>query len=79
MTFTVPDAALTAYRQVLGNPALTAQDDFFEFGGDSVQAMDVIAAIEETTGIQVSVGMFFRYPTAAELADAILAEPGPAR
>jgi acyl carrier protein len=46
-------------------------DDFFELGGDSFQAMDVMAALEETTGKQISAGVIFAFPTATELTRAI--------
>lgn len=67
------DAVLTAYRQTLNNAEMTAEDDFFEFGGDSVQVMKAIDLIWEMTGVEVGLGLFFEFPTAAELAAAILA------
>lgn len=70
-TASVLDAVLAAYRQILENPEVTADDDFFEFGGDSIRAMNAIALVQEMIGAEISVGMFFTYPTAAELATAI--------
>jgi acyl carrier protein len=70
------DAVLAAYRQVLNDPEVTADSDFFESGGDSIQVMNAIALIQEMTGVEVSVGMFFIYPTAAELAEAMSVPPG---
>jgi acyl carrier protein len=69
----LPDAVLAAYRQVLGNHYVTEDDDFFELGGDSIRAMDAIAQIEEATGVQVNAGLFFTYPTVAELSAALSA------
>ena len=67
----VLNAALAAYRKVLDDPSVSADDDFFELGGDSFQAMDIIAALEEATGKQVSAGVIFAFPTAAGLARVI--------
>jgi acyl carrier protein len=67
------DAVLTAYRQTLNNAEMTAEDDFFESGGDSVLVMEATELIQEMTGVEISLGLFFTYPTAAELATAILA------
>jgi acyl carrier protein len=65
------DVVLAAYRQVLDDPGVLPDDDFFELGGDSFQAMDIMAALEKTTGKQISAGVIFTFPTAAELARAI--------
>jgi acyl carrier protein len=67
----VLDAVLAAYRQFLDDPGVSPDDDFFELGGDSFLAMGIIAALEETTGKQLSAGVIFAYPTATELARAI--------
>ena len=68
----VLDAVLAAYRQVLDDPSVSPDDDFFELGGDSFQAMDIMAALEETTGKQVNAGVIFIFPTATGLARAIM-------
>jgi hypothetical protein len=67
------DAVLTAYREALNNAEMTGEDDFFEFGGDSVMVMKATEMIQEMTGVEVGLGLFFTYPTAAELTTAILA------
>jgi acyl carrier protein len=67
------DVVLAAYRQVLDNHDVSEGDDFFELGGDSIRVMDAIALVEEATGVQVSVGLFFTYPTVAELSAALSA------
>jgi acyl carrier protein len=68
----VLDAVLAAYRQILDDPSVSADDDFFELGGDSFQAMDVMAALEEATGKQISAGVIFAFPTATGLTRAIM-------
>ncbi len=72
-TDSIFDAVLTAYRQTLNNAEMTAEDDFFESGGDSVLVMKATELIWEMTGVEIGLGLFFTYPTAAELATAILA------
>jgi nonribosomal peptide synthetase MxcG len=67
----VLDAVLAAYRKALDDPSVSADDDFFELGGDSFQAMDIMTALEEATGKQISAGVIFAFPTAAGLARAI--------
>jgi hypothetical protein len=52
---------------------MTAEDDFFEFGGDSVMVLKATELIWEMTGVEIGLGLFFTYPTAAELSTAILA------
>jgi nonribosomal peptide synthetase MxcG len=64
---------LSAYRQVLGNPEISPDDDFFELGGDSMQAIDAVSIIETAFGVEIPAAWFFTYPTAAELASAITA------
>lgn len=68
----VLDAVLAAYRQVLDDPGVSPDDDFFELGGDSFQAMDIMAALEETIGKQINAGVIFAFPTATGLATAIM-------
>jgi acyl carrier protein len=70
------DAVLAAYRQVLDDPSVTPDDDFFELGGDSFQAMDIMAALEEMTGKQINAGVIFAFPTATGLAKAIMQTAG---
>ncbi|MGW3959555.1 acyl carrier protein [Amycolatopsis sp. NPDC005003] len=76
MTAGVLEVTLFAYREVLGNPDIAEDDDFFELGGDSVQAMDVIALVAETLDVDIPVGLFFASPTPAELAEAVGTPPG---
>jgi hypothetical protein len=55
------------YEQVLPN------DDFFELGGTSLQAADVINAIQTVVGDEVSLmAVFFEEPTVAAIVRAII-------
>ncbi|TCC23727.1 acyl carrier protein [Kribbella speibonae] len=58
---------------VLEDPDLTADDDFFQFGGDSLIATRAVALIEAAFGLRIPLVAFFEAPTAAELADLIRA------
>lgn len=70
----VLDAVLAAYRRILNDPGVMPDDDFFDIGGDSMKALDVMAAIEDELDIHIDVGTFFICPTARDLARDI-AEP----
>jgi acyl-CoA synthetase (AMP-forming)/AMP-acid ligase II len=49
------------------NPGV--HDDFFESGGDSILAAQLLARIREVTGLDVEIVSFFETPTIAGLAD----------
>lgn len=58
---------LTIWRRVLGKPELGTEDNFFEFGGDSIHSVQIVAqAFGE--GLSVTVETLFRHPTVAALA-----------
>ncbi|MBV9022754.1 MAG: AMP-binding protein [Streptomycetaceae bacterium] len=70
----VPDAAasvrdrvLHALRTALRLPALAADDDFFEWGGDSLRAVEA-AAIAAEHGVGFDVHLLYRHASAAALA-----------
>ncbi len=60
---------------VLGCDDLTPTDDFFQFGGDSLQAARVVVEIRDALGVLVPVVALFEAPTAAELARWIAERP----
>lgn len=59
---------LSAFRKALKKPDLLAEDDYFLAGGDSLNAMEALAAIEEASGTRLKVADIYHYPTAAGLA-----------
>jgi acyl carrier protein len=73
MDISVSDLTLAAFRQVLDNPGITPTDDFFAVGGDSVQAIMALSVIEEAIGAEIPVALFFTFPSAAALAEAVTA------
>jgi acyl carrier protein len=44
------------------------QDDFFEFGGDSLQAIQIISRIEAAFGLALEVRSIFESPSVKSLA-----------
>ncbi|WP_225411400.1 myxochelin non-ribosomal peptide synthetase MxcG [Stigmatella hybrida] len=62
---------LQVWEQVLGLSGMSAQDDFFELGGQSLQTIQVANRLGVALGREVPVATVFRYPTAAALAQAL--------
>lgn len=59
---------LSAFREHLATAALCLDDDFFEAGGDSVQATRLVHAVSRVIGTQVPTDILFQYPTPRALA-----------
>ncbi|MBD8907425.1 condensation domain-containing protein [Methylorubrum zatmanii] len=55
------------WREMLGQPDLTDEDDFFASGGHSLLAARVVARIEAATGRRVPLWSFFEAGTVARL------------
>ena len=53
------------YMQVLGLDRVGLDDDFFELGGDSLAAIELIAAIDEHFGVELSAPVLLESPTVA--------------
>ncbi|WP_437900924.1 myxochelin non-ribosomal peptide synthetase MxcG [Sorangium sp. So ce124] len=74
-----PPAAATAlerqvlqvWEHVLGVSGLSAHDDFFERGGQSLQTIQVANRLSVDLGREIPVAMVFRHPTVAALARAL--------
>ncbi|RMI32505.1 non-ribosomal peptide synthetase [Streptomyces triticirhizae] len=68
-----PDTARRAltglFRQVLADPAVGPDDDFFERGGHSLLALDLAFRVYEEYGLELSANDVFEHPTARRLAD----------
>lgn len=62
---------LRVWEQVLGVSGMSAQDDFFDLGGQSLQSIQVANRLGVELGREVSVATVFRHPTAAALAQAL--------
>ncbi|XXF81265.1 myxochelin non-ribosomal peptide synthetase MxcG [Myxococcaceae bacterium GXIMD 01537] len=62
---------LRVWEQVLGLSGMSARDDFFELGGQSLQTIQVANRLSVALGREVPVATVFRHPTAAGLARAL--------
>ena len=63
----------TLCEAALGLTPVGVHDDFFDLGGDSLLATEMLAAIAETTGLEVPVAVLVAGPTVAQLS-AVLAQ-----
>jgi alpha-ketoglutarate-dependent taurine dioxygenase/acyl carrier protein len=57
------------FSQVLGRGDVSASDNFFQLGGDSLLATRVLNRIRSDMGVEVPIVTFARAPTASALAD----------
>lgn len=62
---------LATFRDVLRNPELGTDDDFFSVGGDSLLAVEVSYTISEKLGQEVDPLIVYVNPTASSCAKAI--------
>nr|MDQ6941664.1 condensation domain-containing protein [Candidatus Eremiobacteraeota bacterium] len=61
------------WATILGQPPAARDEDFFQAGGHSVQALRFILAVRERCGADVPVRAFFERPTVAGLAELVAA------
>ncbi|TCO62829.1 phosphopantetheine-binding protein [Actinocrispum wychmicini] len=54
------------WEDVLDLDSISSDDDFFELGGDSVQALDVVYRLR-AAGCSLKIGDFFTNPTVRTL------------
>lgn len=75
----VPDGGLTGaelhaatlMRDILGAPVTSAADDFLTLGGDSLDAVRLIAALRMRHGVELTLTRWYADPTVAALAKLI--------
>jgi acyl-CoA synthetase (AMP-forming)/AMP-acid ligase II/acyl carrier protein len=58
----------TVWQEVLGVPGVSVNDNFFEIGGHSLKAMQVVFRLQRELGFEMSLLDMFKTPTVAELA-----------
>lgn len=56
------------WAEALGVPELDPDDDFFELGGDSLAAVQLIDRIRDRLGVNLSIGSMFESPTVGLMA-----------
>jgi acyl transferase domain-containing protein/acyl carrier protein len=64
------------WRQLLGFDRIGIHDNFYELGGDSLLAIQVLARIRESLTVDLPLKEFFREPTVAGVAAAVATESG---
>ena len=68
---------LALFREILGVPGLGADDDFFEWGGDSLKAFALMTRLSDLTGVRLPAAAILNSPTAADLAKVVArGDPG---
>jgi acyl carrier protein len=63
-----------AWSQVLEREDLGDDDDFFALGGTSIQALLIVALVEELVGVEVPVRILLESRTPGGMTSALLAE-----
>ena len=66
-------ALATIWGDVLGRPVSDVTRTFFEYGGHSINATQVVSAINNKLGLPITVANLFQYPTIRELAALVAA------
>src|SRR5262249_34165038 len=61
----------TLWSSVLGIREIGVHDDFFELGGDSLLAMQVLSRVRQNLGVELSVKLFLQARTIAEVVTAL--------
>lgn len=59
---------MNVWIEALGHEQFTEDDDFFEIGGHSLLAIDVISNMEKKLAMEISINTIFKYPTVKSLA-----------
>src|SRR5215467_920074 len=58
----------TLWAQIIGTKGVGLHDNFFEIGGDSLSAVELIAGVEQITGRRLTMTALFQAPTIKQLA-----------
>lgn len=69
----IRDVIVAAYQETLHDDGLGPDSDFYEAGGDSLTAVQIIARLRSAFGIVVPVATVFACPTPDALAAAAVA------
>jgi amino acid adenylation domain-containing protein len=64
---TLEDSVHAIWEELLGIDSVNPDSNFFELGGDSIWAAQLLSRIRNTTGVELSIGMLYKAPTIKEL------------
>jgi acyl carrier protein len=59
---------LNLWAEILAAETISADSDFFQLGGDSIQMMTMLFRVSQDLGVDLSPGAIFETPTPAQLA-----------
>jgi acyl carrier protein len=68
------DTLRDLWRQSVGAPPRDEEDDFFESGGNSLAAVDLMARIRALLGVELSIGLLLETRTFGGLVAVLAAE-----
>jgi acyl-CoA synthetase (AMP-forming)/AMP-acid ligase II/acyl carrier protein len=60
------------WRELLGVPRVGRADNFFELGGHSLLAVQLIARIQDESGVELTLSRVFQAPTLAAMAELLI-------
>jgi len=59
------------FQRTLGVQGINDHDNFFDLGGDSLSAMDIISSVHEKFNVKLSISSFFEYASPHKVCDLI--------
>jgi acyl carrier protein len=62
-----------AWADALGVEAIEPDDDFFMLGGHSLLILEVVDSVEQATGVEIPLRLFFEQPRVEPLAEYVTA------
>jgi phthiocerol/phenolphthiocerol synthesis type-I polyketide synthase E len=71
---TIRDRLGALWTEALGHPDIAADADFFDLGGNSLTAVELMARIREVFDVRMSIAVMFEHPTLGGLAEALRGE-----
>ena len=74
----VEEIVAMLWGEVLPQPPRGVHDDFFDAGGDSIRASQLVGRVREALGVELTLLDFFDAPTVAGIAAAVEAQLAPA-